>query len=362
MSHDLISLFLPSLDGGGAEKVMLRLAGEFARRGLRCDIVIAINQGRLLSAVPSGVRLVILDKKKTSRAIPALASYIRREKPSVIMATIFSANIAAIIARLLSFRSTKLVIREAAPTDLDIAAVSRWKTWANRSAAKLLYRHASASIAVSREVASVLMDMSLVRRSSIHIIPNPVHLPDRSEDSNTPREEGLILACGRLEPQKDHAALLRAVAKLGERRPDIRLIILGEGTQREALERQAQALGLSERVTFVGYVDEPGPYMSKAAVLVHTARFEGFSSVLLEALAYRCPVVATDCQGVRTALDDGLFGAIVPLDDEERLTRAIEDVLSGRMTFPDPGQHLIKFDLRSIADRYLSILLPEEPR
>jgi glycosyltransferase involved in cell wall biosynthesis len=350
------------LDGGGAEKVILKLAGEFVRRDLRCDIVIAINQGRLLSAIPAGVRLVTLDKKKTSSAILALASYIRREKPSAMMATIFSANITAIIAKLISFRSTTLVIREAAPTDLDIATASRWKTWANRIAAQILYRRASASIAVSREVASVLMDMKLVRPSAIHIIPNPVLLPDKPEDSDLPRERGLILACGRLEPQKDHASLLRAVAKLSKRCPDSRLIILGEGTQKESLEQLACELGLSDRVTFAGYVDNPAPYMAKAAVLVHTARFEGFSSVLLEALAQRCPIVATDCQGVRAALGDGAFGTIVPLDDEDRLVDAVEDVLSKRTTFPDPGQHLIKFDLQSIVDRYLSILLPEKSR
>lgn len=362
MSRDLISLFLPSLDGGGAEKVMLRLASEFAKRGLRCDIVIAINQGRLLSAVPTGVRLVTLNKRKTSSAIPALVSYMRREKPSVVMATIFAANIVAIVAKLLSFRNTKLIIREAAPTNLDVVANSCWRTWINRMAAKVLYRHASASIAVSWEVASVLMEMRLVQPSSIHVIPNPVPLPDKCEGLNTPKESNLILACGRLEPQKDHATLLRAVAKLSERRPDCRLIILGEGSQRKPLEQQAHALGLRERVTFAGYVDDPAPYMSRAAALVHTARFEGFSSVLLEALAYRCPIVATDCQGVRTALDNGLFGAIVPLNNEERLTQAMEDVLSGKLTFPDPGKHLAKFDLQSVANRYLSVLLPEERR
>jgi glycosyltransferase involved in cell wall biosynthesis len=355
----LISIFLPSLDGGGAEKIMLLLAKKFVERGYRCQIVIAITKGKLLDAVPSGVGLVKLGERKTILSSLKLARYLRREKPSALLATVFTANLTALLANLLAGNQTRTVIVEASPTDHDVVASSGFRTWINVRAAKALYRHAAASIAISEGVRKVLLDMRLIDEKRIHVIYNPVPLPPLAQNR---RLIGVptILACGRLEPQKDYETLLRVFARVRSK-IHARLLILGEGSLESSLKRQAAELGITDAVRFAGFVADPGLHMNEAAVFVHTARYEGFGVVLLEALARRCPIIATDCPGgIRTVLDNGTFGALVPLDDDEALSQAIVSVLNGSLTFPDPKKHLEKFDPDVIADHYLSVLFPND--
>lgn len=356
MSTD-IAIFLPSLDGGGAEKVMLALASQFAARGHRCDLVIAISKGQLLHSVPEGVRLVELGQRKTINAALPLARYLGKEKPRTLLATVFSANIAALLASLLTFSRTRIVTCEASPTDWDVQAKTRLGTLLNKVAAKALYGRADATIAISEAVRDSALPY-VGRSSTICVIPNP--LPQASSPSNHPRRpcnKPLVLACGRLEPQKDYPTMLRAFALL-RKEIDAKLVILGEGALHASLERQAAQLSISENVKFEGFVPNPCSYMQQATVFLHTARYEGFGVVLLEALACGCAVVATDSPGgVRDVLANGAFGALVPVGDERGLADAMSDVLMGRLKFRDPAQHLEQYRLDVIADRYLEVLL-----
>src|SRR5687768_13045595 len=143
-----VAIFLPSLSGGGAEKVMLSLAEQFVVRGFECDIVIAITKGHLLNSVPIGVRLVTLNKKKTIHAIRALAHYLQKERPDVLLATVFTASISALLARIYAGTRLRVVTCEANLTELDLRAESWLGTLLNTIAASILYRHADAAIAI----------------------------------------------------------------------------------------------------------------------------------------------------------------------------------------------------------------------
>jgi glycosyltransferase involved in cell wall biosynthesis len=356
-----IAIFLPSLSGGGAEKVMLALAESFISHNLDCDIVIAISEGEFIDSIPYGVRLVKLNKRKTTAAIFALARYLRRERPAVLLSTVFTANVTALLAGIISFSGIRLVTCEASPTDWDVLASSWWRTLSNKLVTRILYRHADATIAVSNGVRDSLLRDRLVTPSRIHVIPNPVPamVPPavRVRNSTIPT----VLSCGRLEPQKDHATLLRAFGLL-RKRMDARLLVLGAGSLRESLEELARNLGVASDVFFAGFDPSPYVYMRDAAVFVHTARYEGFGVVLLEALACGCPVIATDCPGgIRDVLANGRYGALIPVGDDAALAEAMESVLTGKLTFPDPKEHLKKFELGTIADAYITLLLPRQP-
>lgn len=353
-----IAIFLPSLGGGGAEKVMLALAGSFVARDLDCDIVIAISEGELLDSIPHGVRLVELHKRKTTAATFALARYLRRERPTALLSTVFTANITALLAGIISFSGIRLVTCEASPTDWDVIASSWWRTLLNKLVAHILYRYADATIAVSNGVRDSLLRERLVSPNRVHVVPNPVPAGAPSKRSRRNSTIPMVLSCGRLEPQKDHATLLRAFGQL-RRRMNAHLSILGAGALRESLEELARSLGIASDVFFAGFVPTPYDYMRDAAVFVHTARYEGFGVVLLEALACGCPVITTDCPGgIRDVIADGRYGALIPVGDDTALAEAMEAVLRGRLTFPDPTEHLQKFQLDVIADAYITLLLP----
>lgn len=341
--------------------MMLALAERFVARGVQCDLVIAINKGQLLDQIPEGVRMIKLGKKKTLASTFALANYLRRERPQVLLSTIFSANITAMLAAMMAPRTIRVALREADQTHIVIGGGKRIKTWANYIFGYFLYHRAYAVIAVSDSVKSSLIRTRLARQSAIHVIRNPaspatVVNESRVHASSLP----LVLACGRLEAQKDYTTLLRAFTKV-RKHCDARLAILGEGSLLETLQRQARDFGIDERVSFVGFSSDPQQWMYRSTVFVHSSRHEGMSNVLMEALTCGCAIVATDCPGgTREILADGKYGTLVPVGDDNAMATAIIDVLQGKMRFPNASEHLRKFDIEVVTDTYLKLLFPQD--
>jgi hypothetical protein len=107
-----IALFLPSLRGGGAERVMVNLARGFVERGLRVDLVLARAEGPYLSQVPKEVRVVDLGARRVLYSLPGLVRYLRRERPQAMLSALNHANIVAIWAKLLARVQTRLVVAE----------------------------------------------------------------------------------------------------------------------------------------------------------------------------------------------------------------------------------------------------------
>lgn len=355
-----LAIFLPSLDAGGAEKVMLALAAQFVARGIRCDLVVVKNEGQLRDCVPCGVNVVVLGKRKPIMAVPALLAYLRKARPHVLLSTIFSANITALLAGMLA-RTHRIVIREANHVSIDTETSSPLTTWLNRMAARMLYRHADAAIAVAKSVAQSLRDERYIPDFRIHVIVNP--LPPQTQSPRPERHPTVpktIVACGRLEPQKDYPTLLKAFSELRQRM-DARLIILGEGSLRVELEALSYRLKLQDSVTFAGFDPKAGKRIREADVFAHAAIFEGMSNAILEALSAGCPIVATDCKGgVSDALDGGRYGTLVPVGDATAMADALERVLDGSVTFPSPVEYLKRFDQNMIADQYVSVLFPAQ--
>ena len=160
------------------------------------------------------------------------------------------------------------------------------------------------------------------------VIPNPISEVAGAGAPN-PERETRILAIGRLTHQKGFDVLLEAFARISDRFPEWRLIIAGEGHCRADLERLAVRLGVSNRVTFAGLVDDITSLFQRAAVFASASRFEGFPNALAEAMAHGCAVVATDCPtGPAELIDDGVSGLLVPIDDVEALAAAFERVFT----------------------------------
>lgn len=130
-----------------------------------------------------------------------------------------------------------------------------------------------------------------------------------------------------------------------------------------ALETLAESLGISDDVVFSGFVDDPMILMRDATIFAHSACYEGFGVVFLEALACGLPIVATDCPGgTREVLADGRFGTLVPVGDDQAMAVAIENILAHKVTFPDATEHLKQFDIERITDLYLDVLFPAPSR
>lgn len=354
MKH--LAVFLPSLGGGGAEKVMLTLVEHLTARDVRCDLVVAINGGQLTDQVPPGVRLIELGKRKTVHAVATLANYLRRDKPDALLATVFSANVCALLASALAPGNRRTVVCESSLSEMVYSDGAPARVHVNHMLASALYRRAHKIIAISKGVRESVLRTYPVRESDVRVIYNPICSAPNPDNVVHRRQENLLVACGRLEPPKDYPTMLRAFARVLQLH-DARLRILGQGSLRGVLEQQCTDLGITDRVTFEGFVRTPAKYMREATLFLHTASFEGFGLVLAEALANGCPVVATDCPGgVREILDDGKYGLLAPVGDDEALANAILSVLRKEVEVPDPTQHLHQFDIECVAEQYMEAL------
>ncbi|MGB6064278.1 MAG: glycosyltransferase [Desulfomonilaceae bacterium] len=362
---DKIALVVPSLAGGGAERVMVNLAGAFCRLGEQVDLLVASLDKFSHLHVPSIVHVVDLKARRTAFAAFSLASYLRRERPKAVLVTLAHANIVALVARKLARVATRIVIRETSLLSISTSTSRQIRGRLVPFLAKKFYLKADAIIAQSQGVADDLSHFLALPSDRIDIIYNPVVSSELYERASRPpnhpwfAEEAppVIVGVGRLDPEKDFSTLLRAFC-LVKRNRNVRLMILGEGPERHLLNSVAERLGISEAVVLPGFVDNPLPFIANASVLVLTSLFEGLPNVLIEALACGTPVVATDCPGgTREILEQGRYGMLVQVGDVEALARAIEQTLDN-----PPDRIFLKsaaerFSVDVIAKQYLSVLI-----
>jgi glycosyltransferase involved in cell wall biosynthesis len=356
-----VALLLPNLVGGGAERATLDLAGGLRASGVDVDLVLARAEGALRDAVPAGVRVVELDAPRVLRMLPALRRYLSSERPAAVISNIHHANLIGIAAcRSVRPRVPVVVTEHNTRSMVTRHATSRRDRWAAKGMSRL-YPFADRIVCVSHGVADDLARVTGIPRDRIDVIHNPV-VYERIQRLAAvapghpwlvERTGPVLVAVGRLTPQKDFATLLRALALLP---PDHRLVVLGEGEQRLALEKLAAELGVSDRVDLVGHVDNPHAYVAASDVLAVASRWEGFSLVLAEALPFDVRLVSTDCpHGPREVLHDGRWGALVPIGEPAALAAALSDAACARPA-QRPAASWGRFDVEVATGHYLDLL------
>ena len=343
---------------------MLTLATAFAERGLDVDLVLVKAEGEYMGMVPDGVRVIDLDSRRTLTAVPKFLRYVRRERPAALLSTLLATDLAALTVKLIHGDRIRVVVR-LANTFNDVLVAERYKVRMTLRLERLLMPAADAIVAVSDGVADDLRAQAPRAAGKIITIFNPVVSPDIFEQAAAPVEHPwfgdrgapVILAAGRLAPQKDYPTLLRAFAEVVRSRP-ARLVILGQGVERESLLELAERLGVSDSFDLPGFDVNPFRYMSRASVFVLSSRYEGFPNVLAQAMACGAPVVSTDCRsGPSEMLEGGRWGRLVPVGDWRAMARAIEETLDDPMPAEELKARASVYSVEASVERYLEVLL-----
>lgn len=360
-----ITLFLPSLKGGGAERIMVYLANGFAQRGFAVDLVLVKAEGPYLPLVSDQVRVIDLNCPRVLASLPSLIRYLKTEKPHAILSTLDHANVIAIIARALTRGSQKIVVRVASSWTGLMLYEKGIRLRVTQVLAKYLYPGVNQVISVSDGVAQDLLKSHNIPHNKVTTIYNPAITPELLHQAHepfnhpwfAPEKPPVILSVGRLTLAKDFTTLIRAFAHLNQHH-SARLMILGEGEDRAKLESLVKTLDLEQQVSLPGFVDNPFPYMKQSSVFVLSSCYEGMPNALLQAMACGTPVVSTDCpSGPREILEDGKWGQLVPVGDVEAMAKAILASLQGETQRPSMEILETRFGLDTIIDQYLSILL-----
>lgn len=334
-----IALFIPSLRGGGAENIFLNLSKGLLDKGYLVDLVLCQRKGEYLTKVDERVVVVDLQSDRLLYALLPLFSYLKEQRPKVLISGIFHVNIISLLAVLLSGLKTSIVVTEHNPFSITQKKLGLFKRFVTRMLIKLLYPYAKAVVTVSQGVRDDLIKNVGVKKNNIRVIYNPIDVFDiQKKSQDAPDHKWLknktvpvILGVGRLTDQKDFPTLLRAFAKV-QRQIDARLIILGEGEKRESLEALVEDLRLEEVVDLPGFVKNPYSFMGAADVFVLSSIHEGLPTVLIEALACGTPVVSTDCpSGPSEILENGKYGSLVLMRDPEALSNSILSMLESHL-------------------------------
>lgn len=342
---------------------MLNLANGFADKGLKVDLVLAKAEGPFLTQVDGRVRVVDLRASRVAASLPALVRYLQKNRPAAMLSAMHYANLIAICARMLARVPTRLVVSERNTLSLASDSSSLKRMRLIPGLMRLLYPRADAVVAVSAGVAADLVSVIGLPRERVSVIYNAVvdsELLTKSQEAvDHPwlgaDDSPIVLAVGRLSPQKDHLTLIRAFALVRSVR-SARLVILGEGEMRQALERQIQHMGMEGDVLLPGFEENPFKWMRRAATFVLSSRWEGLPGVLIQAMACGTPVISTDCpSGPREILADGKWGRLVPVGDDVAMAEAIISTLDEK-DHPDVVSRAMEFGIDPAVFAYRRVL------
>ncbi len=352
-----ITFFLARLGSGGIGKMRLHLIEALSKKGYRVDLVLGDLSGPYVKRLKNFAHVYPLPTSHPWLGVPWFARYLSRRRPRAVVCEKLRTNVVAHQAKRWSkghcdvFASVHGVLSH----KLDREGLSRRKAEKKYHLIARWYPQNKGFIAVSRGIAQDLYERFRIPLEKIHVVPNPVLTPRTFELADDPpehpwflqHEKPVFLSVGRLERQKGFPVLLEAFARVRSVQPS-RLVILGEGSQRPLLEKMIRELDLGDAVLLPGFVDNPYPFMRHADAFVLASLWEGFGNVLVEAMAFGTPVVATDCPaGPREILEDGRLGPLVPVNDVQALADAMLHVLR----VPPPREPLIRASRRYTADK-----------
>lgn len=352
-----ICLYIPSLGGGGAEKVIAILASYLANKeNVEVFLIVQKLEGVYWELISKNVKIINLNQNRALYCLIPLVKWIRKNKPDVIFSALTHVNVIAALAKKISGHKCKLILSE--HSTISNLALLR----SNKFLFKFFYQQADYIVAVSNGVKDDISKTLNVDTRKIVVINNPVYpnfFTTEKVDLNSffkKKPKKIIISIGRLEPEKNYLNLLKAFKNFNN---DYCLVILGEGSERKTLEKYISDNNLGSNVLLPGFVKNPFVWINSADIFVSSSNVEGFGNAIVEAMAYGLNIVSTDCVGPKEILSDGRYGLIVEKDNSSELFEAINKLLNNPHIFDkeDIIERSRDFSEHLILSRYENIFL-----
>lgn len=385
------AILVGSLEGGGAQTVLLNLAKAFGRIGHKIDLLVFSKTSKIEN-IENNIRVVTVSpcsfftffkhllrlpfksliivlislffkKRKKFRSLPNILNYLSTNNPDVLISSITLQDLVAMWAKYLQKGNTRFIIRLANSIEWS----KNSKDYLERRYHYLVrywYPMADKIISVSRGLADEIAQLTELPEKSFTVINNPVDnirignlaAQDVKEPWFSKPGPPVLITTARLHPQKDYPTLIRAFSILRKKRA-VRLLILGEGSERDKITEMIEVYGLQNDIRLLGYQKNPHAYVARSDVFVLSSVWEGFSNSLVEALSCGTKIVSTDCKhGTREILDSGRYGKLVPVADPKALANSLYEALQENGNPNFLKKRAKDFDINIIADTYLESL------
>ncbi len=329
---------------GGAERLWSCLASAFKERGYDVSFAVDFEAQDNAHNLDPAIPVTVLGRNH-ALATQRLAKLLRSERPDVALSAVGGSNLKLMTALALARVATRPIITFHGSVEPSSGLLA----YLSYLSLPLLSRRAGRTVAVSEGLGAELVSKWHADPARTSVILNPVYFPSTAPVP-TPavlaERPDVILAAGRLSPEKDFATLIRAFALL--KRPGAKLVLLGKGPERARLEAEITRLGLQDTVSMPGYCAEPWLHYQRAKCLVSSSKSELFGNTLIEAMAYGLPVVATACAGPIEIIRSPSHGQLVPIGDAAALAAAIGSALDNP---GDPAARRARADKFSLAAR-----------
>ncbi|MBY0124240.1 glycosyltransferase [Bacillus sp. S/N-304-OC-R1] len=332
MTKIKILFIMQSLQGGGAERVTLDLIRNLNHKYFESTILVVNYFGDLIYSIPENVNIikVLTEREKTIFHPIKVITEVKRAAENVDLVIGSLEMTPTYLSSIASALTKKPAIGW---VHTDVQKHPKTNNKIHKFLISKFYTKLKVIVAVSNGAKDSFQKMFPKLKVPVKRIYNPIRIEEIERMQNEKNDvdeikEPIILGSGRLIDVKGFDVLIKAHEYLLENNVKNKLLILGEGEQREFLEKLTHELNVNNSVIFKGFVDNPYKYMRSASVFVLSSRYEGFSVVIAEALSLGIPVVSTDCRsGPAEILGDGKFGLLSPVNDYKALAMNIMKTL-----------------------------------
>jgi glycosyltransferase involved in cell wall biosynthesis len=348
-----VAFVLPSLAGGGAERVTLNYLANLADHRLRLVLISFEASSQHLDAIPSHIEHIKLGQARLRAVVPALFSRLYQLRPNIIYSTIQHTNVAVLALRPFMYWRPKVIIREPNLPSRQLPALNFSKSLS--AAYRILYPRADSVVAPSQQIIAELIQNFGVKPARTKTLANPVNV-DRIRQMASPvlRQQGAglrLVSAGSLTRQKGFDRLLRSFAEMPA---DSYLTILGAGPLLNPLRDLAVALGCQRRVNFAGFVENPWPHFAGADAFLLASKWEGMPNVALEALACGVPVIGSHEAG---GLAELVTDAVLLAEPGVEMNNAVANVTRNEAKILRPSALPERFHERVATEALAEILL-----
>ena len=359
-----IAFVITDLDAGGAEKAMAALVLGLDRSRWNPSIVCLDAEGELAEKLrDAGIEVTCLgvNRRRPIAAIWALNRALRRHRPAIVHSFLFHANLAAKLS--ISFVGRPWIVG-------GIRVAEREKRW-HLLLDRWTQRLSSGAVCVSSDVKAFSIRDGGIAEDRLVVIPNGI-APERFDDAQPipraklglPEQAKIALFVGRITSQKDVPMLLDAFGRISLDHPDWRLVLVGDGPDRNQLEALANRdPSLSKQVVWLGRRDDVPGLMKASDLLVLSSLWEGMPNVVLEAMAAGLPVVATKVEGVSDLIvseGDEVTGWVSEPGDPEKFAANLDEAMQyrgRRKRYGANGRKRVEkeFTMKSVIEAYESV-------
>lgn len=348
-----IMFFLFSLGHGGVQRFVLNLVKNLNKEQYDITIVLVNKRGINLKHVPNEVKVIDLKAGRVHFSLIPVIRILKKERPDILFSIDTTINIVAILAKVISKSSCKLIIRQA--VELNEFSTSRFTL----KLAKLLYPKVDKCVVLTNTMKVNINNTLGMKTNKMQVIYNSIDIQNIDSKKvenikgkiikiNHPR----IIAVGRLTKQKNYPMLLDAIKEVLKNHKAT-LFILGEGEDRDIIQAQIKESKIEDHVVLLGFKENPYKYVYNSDVYVLSSIYEGLSNSLLEALACDIPIVTTD--NPDNIIRDGINGFEVELSPKSianGITRLLENDPLRKSIIKNNSEYKNQFGIDIMISKY----------